>query len=262
MAYVRGRRLESAMRRLLVDRDVSLTDLAFDSGFDSQEAFTRAFARAFGQTPGRFRRTGAEPLMRRRRPTMETPTIHQSIETLPGIRLAGLSKHFTPSTTAEMGRLWQRFTSHMGFDGQLGANETYGVFCKRHARDGSFDFFAAVRIAAACSPPEPLETIELPAGTYLVFKQMLRTGELHPQMMAATEEIWSRRLPRSGRRVLDAPDFQIYPTDFKVEEGGYVAHYLPDSGLVDRRERAELHYHHRHHRGETVQVIAVDRSRQ
>jgi AraC-like DNA-binding protein len=38
MAYVRGRRLESAMRRLLVDRDVSLTDLAFDSGFDSQEA--------------------------------------------------------------------------------------------------------------------------------------------------------------------------------------------------------------------------------
>ena len=91
---------------------------------------------------------------------------------------------------------------------------------------------------------------------------MLRTGELHPQMMAATEEIWSRRLPRSGRTVLDAPDFQVYPTDFKVEEGGYVSHYLPDSGLVDRRERAELHYHHRHHRGETVQVIAVDRSRQ
>jgi predicted transcriptional regulator YdeE len=140
---------------------------------------------AIGQSPVALRHAPSAREVGTARPIKTA--IHQSIETLPGIRLAGLPKQFTPSSTAEMGGLWQRLTSHMGFDGQLGANETYGVFCKRCGNDGSFDFFAAVRIAAGCTPPEPLETMELPGRTYLVFKQM----------MSATEE------------------------------GGFVAHYLP-----------------------------------
>src|SRR5512143_1150663 len=58
MAYVRGRRLEEALRRILNEPGVPIVDLAFDSGFDSQEAFTRAFARAFGHPPGRLRSLG------------------------------------------------------------------------------------------------------------------------------------------------------------------------------------------------------------
>jgi hypothetical protein len=56
---------------------------------------------------------------------------------------------------------------------------------------------------------------------------MLQDGELHPQMLAATEEIWARRLPAAGRRLAAAPDFQIYPADFKVSPGGWVDHCLP-----------------------------------
>lgn len=40
------------MRRILTEPDIRLIDLAFDSGFDSQEAFTQAFAKAFGHPPG------------------------------------------------------------------------------------------------------------------------------------------------------------------------------------------------------------------
>ena len=58
MSYVRGRRLEAAMGRLLAEPDLRIVDLAFDSGFDSQEAFTRAFVRAFGHPPGRLRTPG------------------------------------------------------------------------------------------------------------------------------------------------------------------------------------------------------------
>ena len=47
MAYLRGRRLEGAMRRIVTEPGVSTLDLAFDAGFDSREAFTGAFARAF-----------------------------------------------------------------------------------------------------------------------------------------------------------------------------------------------------------------------
>ncbi|MFC3076950.1 helix-turn-helix domain-containing protein [Phenylobacterium terrae] len=227
MAFVRGRRLEAAARRLLTEPDARLVDLAFDCGFDSQEAFTRAFARAFGAAPGRFRRTGAiETLARRRKKRMQLD-IRESVEDLTALALAGLSAHFTPATTVEMSGLWARLVPLMGFAGQLGGRQTYGVWTRRHPADGSFDFLAGVRVEPGSAPPAPLEALTLPARRYLVFKQMLVEGELHPQMLAATEEIWSERLPRSGHRLADAPDFQIYPADFKVEPGGWVAHYLP-----------------------------------
>lgn len=55
MAYARGRRLIRGARRLVAEPDIKLIDLAFDGGFESQEAFTRAFRRLFGVSPGRFR---------------------------------------------------------------------------------------------------------------------------------------------------------------------------------------------------------------
>jgi AraC family transcriptional regulator len=56
MSYVRRRRMEQAASRLTDDDPPALVQLAFDCGFESQEAFTRAFARIYGITPGRFKR--------------------------------------------------------------------------------------------------------------------------------------------------------------------------------------------------------------
>ncbi len=158
---------------------------------------------------------------------MQKPIIHESIETRPSLSLAGLNQHFTPANLIDMAELWKRLVPYMGFAAQRGGRETYGVWRTRHPTDGSFDFTAAVRIEPGAIPPAPLEALTLPARTYLVFKQMLREGELHPQMLAASEEIWAERLPRSGRTLARAPDFQFYPGDFKVADGGWVAHYLP-----------------------------------
>jgi AraC family transcriptional regulator len=232
MAYVRGRRLEGAMRRILAERaqtaKLRMVDLAFDCGFDSQEAFTRAFARAFGLTPGRLQSSGATgPLIRKRKILTEEPVIHERIAQQPETRLAGLPKHFSPATFVEMPGLWQRFLPLLGFEGQLGGGETYGVRRKRYPADGSFDFLLAVRIEERCVPPRPLEILSLPAGSYLVYRHMLRQGDLYPQMTAAAEIIWAERLPRSGHVLLEnAPDFQLYPAGFKVK-GGWIDHYLP-----------------------------------
>ena len=158
---------------------------------------------------------------------MAKPTIHESIERRNALRMAGLSQRFTPATTVEMGALWQRFVPLIGFDGRLGDGETYGVWVRRHPNDGSFDFFAGVPIAAACTPPKPLEMLTIPACTYLVYRQMLTEGELHPQTLVATDVIWSELAPASGRRVAAAPDFQVYPANFKVAEGWWIDHFLP-----------------------------------
>ncbi|WP_133123064.1 helix-turn-helix domain-containing protein, partial [Methylobacterium frigidaeris] len=73
MAHVRGRRLVRAARRLAAEPDLRLVDLAFEAGFESQEAFTRAFGRRFGVTPGRFRR-GLATLPPDGDPAMSTST--------------------------------------------------------------------------------------------------------------------------------------------------------------------------------------------
>ena len=125
-----------------------------------------------------------------------------------------------------MSGLWKRFLPLLGFEGQLGGRETYGVFRKRYPADGSFDFMVAVRIEPGCPPTEPLEVVSLPARTYLIFRHMLREGDLYPQMTAAAEIIWSERLPQSGRVLVEAPDFHIYPGDFKIKYG-WIDHYLP-----------------------------------
>ncbi|QQS40897.1 MAG: helix-turn-helix transcriptional regulator [Acidobacteriota bacterium] len=52
--YVQARRIEFACG-LLRENDVSLADIAVDSGFSDQSHFTRVFRRFTGMTPGAFR---------------------------------------------------------------------------------------------------------------------------------------------------------------------------------------------------------------
>ncbi len=56
--YVMGRRIERA-RRLLLQSDMTLTDIAAAVGFDSQSSFTARFGREVGVSPGQLRRERA-----------------------------------------------------------------------------------------------------------------------------------------------------------------------------------------------------------
>ena len=50
-ATLRRLRLEAARQRLTADPGLSVTEVAFDSGYDSSQAFTRAYRRQFGTVP-------------------------------------------------------------------------------------------------------------------------------------------------------------------------------------------------------------------
>lgn len=53
--YVQFARLKRASYRLAYRRDARVTDIAFDSGYDTPESFGRAFRNRIGQTPSGFR---------------------------------------------------------------------------------------------------------------------------------------------------------------------------------------------------------------
>lgn len=223
MAYVRGRRLETAAERILADPDARLIDVAIECGFDSQAAFTRAFVRAFGEAPGRLRKRGvSSPPLRRRRTRAGTPmpVFEERIERLPQIQLAGLRMRFSPATYLEMAGLWERLVALRQAAGYSRRDESFGVFLDR-AQGGVFEFFAATR-AWPEAVGAPVEFLVLPAGRYLVLRHRLHEGLLLPQLTAAQELFRELRQPTHPA----AWDFQHYPANFGLQ-ARWIDHYVP-----------------------------------
>ena len=234
MAYVRTRRLEGAAERLRAGPPTSLIDLALDCGFDSQEGFTRAFTRTFGVSPGRYR-DGERPhrteIVRMSTTDLPPSNLIQAPAPAkkPALRIAGLGEDFDETTVAGIPALWDRLTPHLPIRGQNGGG-TFGVCCAGPQAKG-LHYIAGVALDASVEPPAGFEVVELPARSYLVFRQVLSGGPLHPQMQSAVREIWGERVPNSGCTLVSAPDLEVYPDDFEPEAAGaWVEWWIPVEG--------------------------------
>jgi predicted transcriptional regulator YdeE len=76
--------------------------------------------------------------------------------------------------------------------------------------------------------PEGFSRKEIPPQTYIVFRQTLDGGELHPQMQAAVRAIWPELLPKSGYKLVNAADLEVYPENFNpTQKGMTVDYYVP-----------------------------------
>jgi AraC family transcriptional regulator len=232
MSYVWGRRLESAMRRLLNEPDLRIVDLAFDSGFDSQEAFTRAFVRAFGHPPGRLRTLGPVSSMRRRKKVSRLEVeIHERVEQVPDLHFAGLPERVTPANSQDMPALWQRLDSLRGFLGTIDGS-TYLVIFGLDRRDGAVEMMPSIRVEPDAQAPAQLRRYSLPAGACTVFRHVVRKGDVFPQIQAAREAIFERYLPRVAA-ASPFPTFEVYPRGLSVSAGSWVDHYFPMRGATE-----------------------------
>jgi AraC family transcriptional regulator len=227
MAHVRARRLLRGARRLCDEPDLQLIDLAFDCGFDSQEAFTRAFKRVFGVSPGRFRSGFAVEPIEGQYP-MTVPTQAAAVvrlpefATLPAFRLAGPARRFDEATKAEIPQLWSALIGALPFAGQVRSWATYGVVSSVDPGDGCFQYMAGVGVEPDCVPPPGFATMEVPAATYVVFRITLDGSALHPQVKRAMAAVWGELLPASGLTLAGGPDFELYDGRFDPLEAGSV----------------------------------------
>jgi AraC family transcriptional regulator len=228
MAYARERRMALAARRLAGARPPALVELAFDLGFESQEGFTRAFKRAHGVSPGRYRRDPPRPRERTLMPTIASPpllTMAPAPVRKPAFRVAGVAGVFTEATKAGIPGLWGQLGPRLPLPGQAG-RETYGVGWQA-GEGGQFNYMAAVRLEGGAPAPDGFEAKDVPAQSYLVFRLAVDAGELHPQMAAATREIWGERVPNSGYRLARGPDVEFYPADFEPGHAGTLEWWIP-----------------------------------
>ena len=228
MAHVRGRRLVRGARRLCDEPDLKLVELAFDCGFESQEAFTRAFKRVFGVSPGRFRNGFAvEPIEGQypmNAPTaLTTPVVRlPELVTLASFRVAGPSRRFEEATKAEIPQLWSALIGALPFEGQTSSWATYGVVSSVDQDEGCFEYMAGVGVEPGCEPPPGFAVLQIPAATYAVFRITLNGSALHPQVKQAMASIWGELIPASGLEVVDGPDFELYDGRFDPQKAGSV----------------------------------------
>ena len=234
MAYVRGRKLVRGARRLCDEKDLQLVDLAFDCGFESQEAFTRAFKRVFGVSPGRFRSGFAvEPIEGQYPMTVSADTPAAVVQlpdlvALKAFRVAGPSRRFDEATKAEIPQLWSALIGALPFAGQVKSWATYGVVFGGGEGDGCFGYMAGVGVEPDCVPPAGFATIEIPAATYVVFRITLDGSALHPQVKRAMAAIWGELVPASGLTLAGGPDFELYDGRFDpLKAGSVIDFHIP-----------------------------------
>ena len=232
MAFVRARRLALAARTLSGPNPPALVELAFDTGFESQEGFTRAFRRAFGVSPGRYRRergapTSTEIPIMNDVPTPPKLTMEPSPVTKPAFRVAGFGGVFSEGDKSGIPHLWPRLVERLPLAGQSGDDASFGVCWAATAPDGCFHYMASVPITADAPAPGGLQVKDIPAQTYLVFRQQTDGSDLQPQMQAAIAAIWGERVPKSGYKLADGPDLEAYPPGFEPDQPGYVEWWIP-----------------------------------
>lgn len=234
MEYVRGRRLVRGARRLLADPGLRLIDLAFDCGFDSQEAFTRAFKRMFGTTPTRFREGFAVEPMEGQYPMTSTPKVSTAVERLPdlvthnGFVVAGPVRRFDETNKDEIPQLWSRLMGAIPIKGQTKSFITYGVVSEINRDDATLSYMAGVEIGPETVLPEGFERLVIEPATYAVFRITFDGGPIHLQIAEGIRDVWGRLMPDAALMPTGGPDFECYNDRRPLTEpGATMDYYIP-----------------------------------
>jgi AraC family transcriptional regulator len=219
MEHIRRLRLERAAQRLKTT-DRSVTDIAFEAGYESHEAFTRAFRARFGDSPSGFRESRA-PL-----PDSSTP---QFASKPPGESIAIRVERFAPMRVA--------FIRHIGTFSRVGSAwtalvawaSTRNIFGPQTRALGvihddpditppeKLRYDAAVTIVRDATPEGPVGIQELPGGEYAITRHCGpydRISETYARMCGE----W---LPSSNRELASAPALEFYlntPQSTKPED--------------------------------------------
>lgn len=226
--YIRKRRLSNSLSLLRTTK--RLIDISLEAGFESQEAYTRAFKVQFGMTPGEYRKNGAKDYMILHKPkiTMEyLDHLYEGInmqpifKTLPQFEVMGLGTKFISILSQEKNnhvvipKLWDKYlmrreeitSRSKPYD--LGVCMPVGNDMQKTHPDECF-YLAGTEVKDFQHIPQGMITRTIPAGEYAVFTHKGPLSKLDYTM----NYIYGSWLPKSGRKLREAPDLELYDNRF------------------------------------------------
>ncbi|MCM5558385.1 AraC family transcriptional regulator [Pleomorphomonas sp. JP5] len=215
MSYLRARRLTLAAEAL-ARGDQDILPIALDAGYGSHEAFTRAFVGLFGVLPSTVRQAGTTDNL----PLMEPWTMRKDmiidiaapeLRERDAFRVTGLSTRCTFETNSVISKLWGDFDQHCAAIPSPVPGACYGVCCDMEA-DGHFRYVAGLATPSS-HVPEGLDTVEIPASRYAVFKHVGHLSGFNKTVYT----VWNKGLPDAGLTPAKTPDFELYDERFDAQ---------------------------------------------
>jgi AraC family transcriptional regulator len=199
--YVQLARVRRASWRLAIHGDTAITELAFDSGFDTPEGFSRAFKRHTGRTPSEFR---DDPVLPSPEESLRMPTEAEvRIVDFPATPVAVLAHRGDPT------RIWESVRAFIAWRRRVGlppaTSATFNVFHGPGAGAGveeRIDLCAATDRPIAPNP-EGVRAGLIPGGRCAVLRHVGPAEDLR----WAGRFLYAEWLPGSGEELRDFPLF-------------------------------------------------------
>ena len=246
---VRRRRLEVAAAKLCAAPRATVLGIALDVGFKSAEVFSRAFRAHFGVTPTDWRRGGfLEQAKRHRRalrkihqadrkanqetalaflqdpeawpvgrvPPMEGTEMRVAIKTLPEVHVAYM-RHVGPYGSSSITRTWQQFGAWCAENGLMQPRRRmYGIShdSPEITAPERCRYDACIEVDDGFRVSGEVGTQAIPGGRYACADFSGPAMEIHGAWM----RLFGEWLPESRYQADDRPAFELYGTDFSVDE--------------------------------------------
>jgi len=221
MGYVRKRRLTVALIRLSHE-DVSVSEIAFSSGFDSHEAFSRAFKKMFSVTPVDYKARHFDHWVKGlgRLPIESSALINLHAGTMknpqilvhPSFKVVGYRAAMTSETNHVIPGLWEQLNRNKGsIPHQMDDSPGLGVMIP--LKYPQFDYYAGVEVTSLNDIPTGMEGYEVEHQQYAVFTHR---GPLD-QLSNTLAYIGGTWLPQSGYHLRLTPSFELYDKRFNPD---------------------------------------------
>jgi AraC family transcriptional regulator len=224
--HIRRLRLERAAQRLK-QQAASITDIAFEAGFETHESFTRAFGIMFGVSPSDYRAahksapesasgTHLDDISGYHPPDYAEP-IPIEVKDLPSMKVVFL-RHVGPYS--QVGATWGRLMSWAGMRGLLSPQtRTIGVVHDDPdiTLADKIRYDAAVVVIRPVQPEGEFGVTELPGGRYAAFTH----HGPYDTLWRTYQRFFGGWLPKSGHELRDAQAFEEYlnsPMNTKPED--------------------------------------------
>ncbi len=234
MSYLRQRRLTEAARKLEMNNNIALINLAMDYGFDSQQSFTRAFKRTFGVPPGQYRTDGRSLRSKFQQPLKQPYFLDPgALPMKPTIRIKkpfnviGMSKDFGESSSDNPVDLWGLVCTRINEIEGVNKDRAYGLCLKGSVEN--FTYMAAFETNSISTVPKGMKSLTIDTAEYAVFTFTINDrSPIGDQFSAVYQGIWGNWLPNSNYNYAETPDFELYDHRFDgTTDTGEVDIWIP-----------------------------------
>lgn len=210
--HVRRLRLERAAG-VLVRTERSVTDLAFEAGYENVESFTRAFAERFGQNPSEYRKNKTQiPVTAETdytvlfKPNGDLIMLQAEIKDIPARKVAFV-RHVGPY--AKCGAAWETLCKWAGPKWLLGPKTQFiglSYDDPEITPPEKIRYDACITLKKDVAAAGQVGVQEIAGGTYAV---TLHVGPLE-KLTQTYAQFCGQWLPQSGYELKNAPSVEIY----------------------------------------------------